>query len=345
MLALTACVKNEFRISFELPAATDRTYTLTYYASDSRQGRMVEQVANVQKGRAEVELPMVLPSIVYVSAGNDRLPGAVFYAERGDHISVKGNDPSPLRWTITGNKLTDALTEWRLANAGLIAAAGHTDTAAAERLNKAVEKYVAANAESPVSTLLLLIYFDRGADEALFLKCFRMLKGEAAKEKWKELVSRVDIISEIPADDSLPVDIVLNTVATGCDTIVPGRVPLLLSFTRNGLPDHKENIKFLRELSREFPDSSRRVIADISFEGDSVARWYPVRSDSLSNVVRAWMPLAVSDSLAAAMRVGGLPYLIVADSRGKVIYRGGDMKTAGEAFRRALRKDKTATAK
>jgi hypothetical protein len=49
------------------------------------------------------------------------------------------------------------------------------------------------------------------------------------------------------------------------------------------------------------------------------------------------MPLGVSDSLAKAMGVSRVPYVIVAGRGGAVLYRGDDMKTAAGKFRGAMK--------
>lgn len=336
-LGFTDCTRNEFTVEFELPADVSSTYTLLYYASDPARGWLMEDVANVVKGQGEIKVPSVNPTLVYVFKAGNRVPQATFYAERGDRIRIVGKSGLPGEWSITGNDLTEALSEWRLANSGVIADSQKPGDAGKSKLNRKVSEYVAAHPEDPVSAILLLEYFDRRSDEAGFRKSWTSLRGAAAEVKWKELVSRSDMTVDESPHDRLPERITLNTVATGCDTIIPGRVPILLYFARNSVSTHKNDKSVLRALVREFPDSGTRVIADISFETDSMARLYPIRTDSLHKVVRGWMPLGVSDTLAAGMGVGRLPYLIVADRKGRVVYRGGNAEDAAARFRETMK--------
>ena len=44
LLVMTGCVKNEFKVKFDLPSDIDRTYTLLYYASDPSKGWIEEEV-------------------------------------------------------------------------------------------------------------------------------------------------------------------------------------------------------------------------------------------------------------------------------------------------------------
>jgi len=336
-VSLTGCSKNEFVVSFEADADVNRTYTLLYYASDRNKGWVIENVVNLQKGAGEAVCMTVNPSLVYLSEIGSRSPQAIFYVERGDRIRITGKGGDPVGWTITGNKLTDELTEWRLDNRSVIEAARKSGGDGVGRLNAAVERYVARNPESPVSTLLMLLYFDRRADEALFRRTWSRLKGEAAEARWRELVSRSDMLWDVPAGDKMPQRIVLNTIATGCDTILPGRVPAILYFTKNNVETYDSDMDTLRQLTRDFSDSSRRVIADISFEPDSSSRWYAARGDSISRAVRGWMPLGVSDPQARAMGVVRVPYVIVLGRDGRVVYRGDDMRTATGKFRSTMK--------
>ncbi len=336
-VCLTGCIKNEFKVKFEVGADVNRTYTLLYYASDRSKGWVVENVVNLQKGAGEVLGKTVNPCLVYLFESGSRTPQAIFYVERGDNISITGKGGDPTGWTVNGNKLTDKLTEWRLANRSIIEAARRSGVDGTRKLNATVARYVGENMESPVSTLLMLLYFDRRADEALFRKTWSILKWDATESKWVELVSRSDMLSDVPKEDKMPGRIVLNTIATGCDTIHPGRVPTILYFTKGNVQSYDIDIDTLRRLTREFADSSRRVIADISFEPDSSARWFAARWDSVKNAVRGWMPLGVSDPQARAMGVERVPYVIVVERGGKVIYRGDDMSDAAEKFRGAMK--------
>lgn len=321
---LTGCVKNEFEVEFMLSGDVNSTYTLVYYASDSKKGWVVEQVVPVQKGVARMTGVTRNPALVYVMATGNRNLRVAFYAERGDRIKIEGKGSDPASWTITGNHITEELSAWRAAHI--------KDVNVPNALNRGVTDYVTAHPDDPVSALLLLTVYDRRADEDGFVKAWSLLKGDAAEPEWRELVSRADMTgAEVGYE--IPKRIVLNTIETGCDTITPGRVPVLMYFTRNNVDSHKEDIKKIRRLSEETGDSSGRVIAEISFEPDSAARWYGSMRDSLRNVVRGWMPLGVSDAQARKLGVSRVPYVIVLDRRGKAVYRGDDLEAAAARMR------------
>lgn len=330
LMILSGCTKNEFNTSFKLSAEDDHTYTLLYYASDSRQGWVVENAVAISGGIGEFKGITRNPTLVYILGGR-QLPLAIFYAERGDHIKFTGKGSDPAQWKIEGNKLSEELYQWLNTNADILAAGDYA------KINGAVEKYIRSNPENPASTILLLVYFTRRDNEAGFRNCYKMLKGEASEGKWKELVARTDMLEEYFPSLTFPKNIVLHTAATGRDTISTGRVPMILYFTRNSVGTYREDIAELRKLTRQFSDSTKRIIADISFEPDSGARYYPVRYDSLEKVVRAWMPLGVCDSTARKIGVCRVPYFMVIDKSGKIRYRGDERSKASSEFEKLMK--------
>lgn len=335
-LLQTACTGNEFDVEFKLPADVNDTYTLAYYASDPVKGWMMQTGATLRKGVAEVKCVTHSPTLVYITPVGARLPQAVFYAERGDNIKISGSGKDPMGWNITGNRLTDRLTEWRKGAAKALELRIKDPAKGIAAVNKSVADYVSRNPENPASTILLLTYYDRRADEDGFVRAWSRLKGDATDPKWSRLVSRADMFAD-PAPLKLPKEFAVNTVATGCDTITFGRVPVLIYFSRNSLPTYKVDIDTLRKLSREFRDSDKRIIAEISFEPDSAVRRYPVRTDSLKGAVRGWMPLGLSDMTARELGVDRVPYAIVVATDGKVKYHGDNLEEAAATFRQQIK--------
>lgn len=324
ILPLGGCVKNEFTVEFEIAGDVNDTYTLTYYASDSKKGFLIETAATLHQGKAQVKCITRNPSLVYLMSGGRIL--TFFYVERGDKILITGTDRNPTGWDIGGNKINEQLSEWRMS---------HKDQLqfgkSPESVNNAVADYVTKNSDSPVATLLLLEYYDRRVDEDGFVKLWKKLKGDATDGKWQQLVSRSDMLEDV-SELKMPRQIVLNTVATGCDTIVPARVATLLYFYQPERYQRDPNLKKLRQLSKETGDSSRRVIASISFDTDSMSRWQSARTDSLRGIVEGWMPLGISDPIARELGVRRVPYVIVIKG-GKAIYRGDDLEKAIKIFR------------
>lgn len=337
-----ACVRNEFSVSFDVDPMAEPTLTLTYYASDPEKGWVVDRALTISGGKGEVKCVTRNPALVYIWERHGRWPLAVAYAKRGDALKVKGRGQDPLEWSIKGNDITVALSDWRLANKDAIRTAMRGQ--GAEALNKAVGTYVSAHPQDPVSTLLLLVYFDRASDESGFRSLWSKLSGAARGEEWQRLVSRADTGGEAMAllgsEDKLPEEIVLTTLSAPRDTLRLHTAPVLLYFTRMRMDGYDLGIRRLRALTAEAGDSASRLIAEISMEPDSTARRMPLRTDSLRKVVRGWTPLGPSDPEVIRLAAGGVPYAVVAQKGGRVVYRGPDLERAIEKYKEILSQEK-----
>lgn len=332
---LQACIKNEVRVSFELQGVAQETIRLDYYASDKKKGWMIEDFVNVQQGKASATLRTVNPTLVFLSPTAGNSPTVIFYAERGDEITISGSGNDPLFYKISGNDVTDDLTAWRLSATKALALAHSDPDKGSAGLNRLVSDYVKKNPEKPASMLLLLCYYDRRADEKGFAQTRKLLKGDALDPVWSQLVSRADMVDDNTPPSRLPASILLKT-ENGCDTLHTGRMPSLLYF-HNSVQDD-EGIKRLRKISDDFSDSTARIISDISFEPDSSSRIFRMRNDSLRHTVRAWMPLGTCDSTARLLCVRRVPYIIVSDRKGTIRYRGSDISKAENTFRSLIKK-------
>lgn len=322
-LTCTGCIKSRFTVEFQLPSSIADSYSMLYYASDSEKGWLQEKVAVPQGGKCSMELLTVNPTLVYVFQGSLE-PGLVFYAERGDRIELKGDNPDPGTWTVTGNDINDALTSWRLSNRDVLAARD------SQRINAAVAKYVAANPDKPAATLILLLYYYRGEDRAGFDRLFNSLKGDAADPEWTNLVNRNDLLAGFEPSQKKTGALILRTYANGCDTIPMTAAKTLLYFSNNGIESRTADIIRLRELIRERKDSASLPVVNVNMEPDSAAWSYQLRNDSLRGAVQAWMPLGFSDPDARRLGVAGIPYFIVIEKGGRILYRGADIEKALE---------------
>lgn len=324
------CRRNEVKVHFELPSSVSDAYKMVYYASDPSKGWYVETVAAVQGGKAEIELPMRNPMIVFIM-GAGSIPRCAFYAERGDEIKIKGDSGDPRTWRVTGNKMTEAWTKWRLDNADAF------KSGKAEKINAAVSAYVKKNPENPLSTILVLSYYDRSVDEPGFRKTWEMLKGDALQPKWIRMVARADVAEDAPRFRE-PVDqMIVTSIGNGVDTIKFKGKPLMIYFWRDEDAGQKEDMEKYRVTAAESGDSSKRIMADISFDPDSSGWVYRTRRDSVRKSVRGWIYKGEVDSVISRLHVPGTPWFVVCDSKGKFLYEGSESAKADSLFRTLIK--------
>jgi hypothetical protein len=322
LLILPGCKKNEFTVSFTMQKDVNSTCRMLYYASDSHKGWYIETAADIREGKGELKGITHNPTLVFLFKGSQ--PVSFFYAERGEKIIITGKGNDPAAWDIKGNKINERLTEWRSANTTKL-----SDT---KSCNKAVASYVKGHTDDPVSALLLMLYYDRREDEKGFQKLFKSLTGDAAKPKWRDLVSRADIITDAEMPGKMPKTLILST-PNGRDTVKTIGKPMLIVFTKTTDNDHEGIIKSLLALSREWKDSASRIIIDYNIDTDSISRYRSVRFDSISGVIRAWAPLGFSDPYITSIGVSGFPSARVSDAKGKVLYFGDDVEEAVTKFK------------
>ena len=339
LLFLAGCMKNESKLLFELPADMNATFRVVYYASDKRGGTTLENVAVITKGKGELKCPMRNPMLIYLYPGTGQIDPIVLYAERGDDIKITGSSPDPATWTIEGNEIDRMLSEWRTANASILKKADPADT------NKAVAQYVGENPQSPLSPLLLLTVFSRRHDETLFRRLWQSLSGDALDHTWSRIAARADIPSGSVTTPGRLKSMAVRSLSNGIDTIRPDSVKgALLFFWNNGLNDRRQRFDSIKALAKEFPDSSSRLIADICLDPDSLSWRSPLRSDSLKDVARLWIPAGLADRRIMALGVPRTPFFIVISPDGHQRYRGDDTSEAFSAFRTTI-SSKPATAK
>ena len=335
---LSSCSKNEFDIKFELTPSADGTYRAIYYASDPKKGWIVENVVNIQQGKAHLTGMVYNPCIVYLCRTSNAAQGLYLYVERGDDFTISGDGSDPTAWHVDGNKLTRQLDEWRAENRDVIVKARSGREADIAPLCRAVDSFVTSHPDDPAAAIILMAYYDRGYDPGRFSALMKSLRDDAADRKWIDMMARNDMPADEPAIPAIPKSLVFATVATGCDTITPGHLPTLLYFGKASLQPYRDDIAKLRQLSRSSGDSASRIIANVSFEPDSMTRWHSVNVDSLQASVQAWVPLGLSDSQIKQLGVRRIPYLIVIDRKAKAIYSGTDTDRAIETFRSLLPK-------
>ena len=308
LLLSGGCTKPRFTLEFSLPEALHIAYTISYYNSSPTGGQWIETGVMVQQGKAKAILPLAEESVVGISAAGSVI---YVYVERGQKITLEGESAELYSWKTGGNDINRHWSEWRIENKEALAS-GQSDL-----VNVAVEKYVKKNPENPLSALLLLYDYNRRDDNNGFLRLWKSLKGEAAMEKWITISGRSDIYRGKPLSDpdrSKRHTLILKTLANGVDTIVTGKVPVVLLFWRNTDKERSAMIDSLRTLRKEHPDSESFIIADICFEPDSINWVVPLGRDSLKHTVRAWIPFAEADSLVQALGVEHTPYILSFDT-------------------------------
>ncbi len=344
LLMATGCRKKNFTLEFDLSPDIEASYSLLYYASDSRGGRWIESAAPVHLGKFAMECPAINPTVVYVFRSGNTLPESFFYAERGDKITITGNGQDPRGWEFKGNKITERLSDWQSANRKAL------ESGSPAEINKAVASFVEKNPKSEIDPLILLCRYDRNADPEGFVRLWNMMEPGLRKKSFGELTSMPDLYSLAPltfddkgtaslAPGKDPVrKIAVRRLNKGSGQLsLPKGKPSLLCFWHVGDPRRSEMIDTLRSLSKQFPDSGRFLMAAICLDYDSL-RWSgTVRHDSVPHLVDGWWPRGTSDPEAVRLGIGAYRTFLVVSPSGKVAYKGDSIDVASRHLRTLLK--------
>ncbi|MDE5876685.1 MAG: DUF4369 domain-containing protein [Muribaculaceae bacterium] len=330
VMMCAACTRNEFNMDLDLSGVGTADFQVVYYASDSRQGFYVETNMVAREGKGTLRGITRYPTLVYITSRHIHEP-LVVYAERGDKISLKGDSPDQLGWEVSGNKVNDEWSAWRMANAAALRS-GKPDS-----INAAVARFVREQPESKVSLLLMLTTFIRRSDPLLYRELWKDLDNDLRHSALVQLAGRPDqrgaTLSQVARVESM----VLRGRGR-LDTVITSRVPAtLLCFWMN--TSYKRSgtlMDSIRALATEFPDSASRSIVDICMNSDSAAWISALPKDSLKGVTRSWMPLGTTDPAALTIGVGYLPCLVVVDKGGDIVYQGDSISLAMKTFRQLM---------
>lgn len=345
LMMLGGCVKNEFRIDFEFPDDHIGNYMVSYYAWDNKKGMWIEQTASIQEGEASLGCLTHNPTVVYVSDASNSSNTMAIYAERGDKIKISGKEKDMWTWSVTGNKISERWSKWRNE-----AAAGKNDD---KKLEKSIADYVRKNPDDDLSALLLLTEWSMRENTDGFLKLWNSISKRGRRQELIDISASSHLFGthfSVQADGTLArtkvpdlASVTFRSRDNGVDTLLfkKGQASLLYFFTENNSA-RREARDTLKVLSKEYQDSTKRIIADISVDTDSMSWVAAIRSDSLTKAVRGWEPRGLADEKMAILGVMRIPWLIVKDKAGKEIYAGQDLKKATEVFRKEMDKGKPA---
>lgn len=338
-MMLGGCSKNEFNVDFEFPKDHIGNYMLTYYAWDSRGGRWIEHTASIQEGKATANCITRFPTLIYISDASQPGNYIMVYAERGDEIKISGEGTDMASWIVSGNKLSERWSDWRKE-----AYPKKKDTKA---FHKSIEDYVRNNPKDELSALLLLNEWNRRENPEGFAELWNKVDKDTRSQRLIEMSGATDLLGvefitnadgnlEYAKDTKLGV-LPLRTRDRGLDTL-HFNLPSFIYFYGENNAARREVADSLKLLLRAYPDSSKRVVADVYMDSDSVTWVNAIRRDALDGMVRAWQPRGFAEGSMVKLGITRLPWFVIKDRMGKDVYAGGELKEATAAFRKLMGK-------
>lgn len=269
-------------------------------------------------------------TLIFLYSTSDT-PALAFIAEPGDELIVTGSGTDPQKWSVSGNKIDEAWSEWRIKNANALSGDYN-------EVNRIVAKFVKDNPNDILSAILMLTLYDRRNDEDIYASLWNSIDLSAKPQELLQSLGRSDqFMPEIE-----PPQIIDTLVLHTPDTLLPiakgASEFLLLHFWRTSDKDRNAAVDSLKKLRKTFADSLRLAMADASFEPDSMSWRRVVRMDSIETWTRAWAPGAEASQIAMRLKVTRTPFYILIDKKGKQQLRTGDIDNLMKETLKNLRK-------
>lgn len=320
--ALTGCRKSGFEVDFRLDKSVAANYRITYLNPDPKHSAAMEIVVPVTEGAFHAKYPLTAPAIVCVSILGQGNPIPVL-VRPGDKIVFTGSTDNPMRWSVKGGKVNEQLTAWRLQNAAEL------EHGSPEKVNSLVADYVRKHPGEQTALIIFCTYFDRYADDALFRKLWTSLDEKLRDPHELAVVGRADLAETVTGKlPPLPKSFKARYLDDSLVTVKLKDARTTLFWVRTSTAtEHSASVDSLRRIFRR-GDAKRLRLVTLSFDADSSSMMRAYRFDSIPGEVPLWAPDAETGSLATQLGVTRTPYFLIADSLGKVLYRGDNITQA-----------------
>lgn len=319
---LGGCAKNEFTLEGDLEGAGTQPLHIAYRAANSERAFVTDLTVPLMEGRFSLTCATRYPTVVWLFSPMHSLMYAV-YAEKGDHISIKGRWTDPYTWQVSGNEVMEEYCAWAKANP----AALHSTQPAV--VNTAVARYVKAHPDTRTALFMLLTLYCRAEDEAGFRSLLATFKD---KEMRAEMLAACAEPEPAPLDAKKPVSaFTLTNEKDTAQTLNPASARrTVLYFWREGFgPQHEQAMRLLREARRQGGVQAAHIYLD-----PDTVRWHQMLRSARSagqlpdSVAALWAVGGESDPRLASLQLRSAPAIIVTDAKGRVLYRGTDVAAA-----------------
>lgn len=273
--------------------------------------------------------PVLIPIQFYYF---DKTPFAQIYVQNGDRIELSGDGQDPFGLKVKGSSLNKELFKFNQENKELLqswmaernASASGSRTRRFDQLSRelqgVVATYVGKHRDSPVSAILLNDYLLGEADEACCDSLIGLLdEGVLAGGAGAPLVGYREFKAELKKDSVLPYLALVTKVDTTLVVDAEKARATLLCFWAAETAGSRQYENFLNQMVAR--DDSAVQVIDISLDRDS-ALWHKTIAADTVRWTRLWAKGGYLYPGVKKLQIHRLPYLMVADSAGRVVARG-----------------------
>ena len=260
-------------------------------------------------------------TIVDIFTTNRVLLGSLV-AKNGDNIELTMKLNEPASFMAKGNKISEDLSNFLSQNKDIVN--GHE----LKKINAKIAEYIGKNPNNQTSVFLLLTHFSPVLDKLLADSLVKSLK--------EELLPSRDFIETFSASLISPADTLkylkgFSFYDLAGDSITrisfPGKKGLLLALLGDKTPGSPRDsvTSYFNNLEKDH--SYELNVIEITLLPDTTEARRVVKNFK-SKYTRGWVPTGLASPSLENVRPSDIPWFIVSDSTGKVIYSGSIFQDA-----------------
>ena len=322
-IILVACgADKEFRIDGRIDGFGTGNLRLVYYNGEGVQS----MAATAVDGRFMVTGRLNKPAMMRIYTNNGVVVGRLVI-EPGETVKAVFNLTDPFNIKLEGNDDSQRYARFITDNADVIKSGDRS------AINAAIDKYVVSNLNRAVSGLLIADYYDSNGYEERALELINQLGRDARN------TAALDGLRDMLQSLSYPLDSLrlepfrLFGQWDSLSSIDPGRVALTVISLTTAENRGADSIDAAISLIRNGKQHRKVQFADISCDTDTSTWKQSLRqlADSgktSADIRRFWTPSAYNLEVFENMPVRRVPWFVVADSTGRVLYRGSSVAEA-----------------
>ena len=324
-LIVTACgADKEFRVNGRIDGFGTGNLRLVYYNGEGVQSL----AATAVDGRFMVTGRLDKEAFIRAYTNNGAVVGRLIVAP-GETVEATFNLSDPTKMKLDGNDNSKRLAKFVEANADIIKSG---DTAG---LNAIIEKYVGDNKNRAVAGVLLADYYTPEGYETRALEMINSLDRDARNTAALGGLRDMLLSVTVPDDSITLTPVRIFGPGDSLSSIDPAAKRMtLLTFTDTDSRMTDSVVSSLERIVTANGDSI--TIADIACDPDT-ATWKRSLRDierlerGVKGVRHYWTPSPFNLPQLEKMPVRRLPWFILADSTGRIIYRGSSVSLARAA--------------
>lgn len=328
LVVLASCgVDKEFRIDGRVDGFGTGNLRLVYYNGDGVQSI----AATAVDGRFMVSGKLNRPAMMRVYTNNGAIVGRLII-EPGETVDAVFNLTDPLNIKLDGNEDSERYAKFITGNADVIRSGNKA------AINAAVDKYVSANPQRAVSGLLMADYYDSNGYEDRAMELINQLGRDARNTAALDGLRDMLQMLSYPIDSLCLTPLRLFGPGDSLSTVDPAKASLTVICLTTADNRGADSVAAAIDLIRNGKRNGKVQIADISCDLDTAAWKQSLRQladngKTSTSVSRYWTPSAYNIEAFEKMPVRRVPWFIVADSTGRVLYRGSSVAAARKTAR------------